>query len=103
MEDINHPFGSPGDAESDPSPTFRWFLGVQILWAVVVLLVTATFGYFSFESVFVTFFVGLLAGSVLFSPGSPAPRWWRVSQWLVRGGFVVLAYIILQRAQELGL
>lgn len=91
------------DARLSDAGAFRLFVAAQIVWLAISITVVTSFGIISDESLFVLVFVGFLAAGVLFEPVESDPRWWRVSRWLARGGFVALGYWVLQRAQELGI
>ncbi|QCC49293.1 hypothetical protein [Halobellus limi] len=89
-----------GPSEVD---TFRPFVATQAGWLAVSVPIVASFGMASTESVFVLAFVGFLSACLLFEPVESNPRWWRLSVWVSRGGFVVLGYWVFQRARELGI
>jgi hypothetical protein len=91
------------DAKRSDAGAFRLFVAAQLVWLAVSIPLVMSFGITSNESLFVLVFVGFLVAGVLFEPVESEPRWWIVSRWLARGGFVVLGYLILQRAQELGI
>jgi len=81
----------------------RVFLAAQVAWLVVTVPLVTAFGITGVESLFVLVFVGWLSASVLFHPVTATPRWWRVSVWITRVGFVVLGYLVFLRARGLGL
>ncbi|MFD1600109.1 hypothetical protein [Halobellus rarus] len=89
--------------ETSEIDRFRLFIATQVGWLAVSVPIVASFGMASIESVFVLAFVGFLSGSLLFEPAESNRRWWRLSVWISRGGFVVLGYWVFQRAQELGI
>jgi len=91
------------DTQLSDTGAFRLFVATQLVWLTVSIPVVTSFGITSDESLFILVFVGFLTASVLFEPVESDPRWWRVSRWLARGGFVILGYLILRRAQELGI
>lgn len=82
---------------------FRLFIAVQVIWLAITVPIVTSFGLTSNESLFVLAFVGWLSACVLFEPITSTPRWWRVSVWVTRGGFIVLGYFVYLRAQNLGL
>lgn len=91
------------DTHLSDTGAFRLFVAAQLVWLTVSIPVVTSFGITSDESLFVLVFVGFLAAGVLFEPVGSDPRWWKVSRWLARGGFIALGYLILRRAQELGI
>ena len=89
--------------ETSEIDRFRLFIATQVGWLAVSVPAVASFGMASIESVFILAFVGFLSASLIFEPTESNPRWWRLSVWVSRGGFVVLGYWVFQRAQELGI
>lgn len=91
------------DARLSDAGAFRLFVAAQVVWLAVTVPVVSSFGITGDESLFVLAFVGFLAASLLFEPVESDPRWWKVSRWVARGGFVALGYWVLEYATELGI
>jgi hypothetical protein len=89
--------------DSADTGVFLPFLAVQVVWLAITVPLVTSFGITTTESLFVLAFVGWLSACVLFEPATSMPRWWRISVWVTRGGFVVLGYFVFLRAQGLGL
>lgn len=89
---------------ADPTETggFRPFFLALVVWLAITVPLVTSFGIAETESLFVLAFVGWLSACVLFEPAA-TPRWWRLAVWVTRGGFLVLGYFVLLRAQDLGL
>lgn len=81
----------------------RAFLAAQAAWLAVTVPLVTSFGIAGTESLFVLAFVGWLSACVLFRPASATQRWWRISVWVTRVGFVALGYVVFLRARSLGL
>jgi len=77
----------------DTSALFRTVVGVQTGWTLLVLGLLFAVDELSLESGFVLSFLGLLGVRLLFAPTRETPDWWRVLNWVVYAGFVVLGYI----------
>lgn len=90
-------------ADSPEAGGLRAFLAAQAAWLVITVPVVTSVGIAGIESLFLLAFVGWLSACVLFRPASATPRWWRVSVWVTRVGFVTLGYVVFLRARGLGL
>ena len=90
-------------AAATASGKLRLFLLAQAVWLVITIPLVTSFGILKTESLFVLAFVGWLCACVLFEPASSTPRWWRLAVWITRGGFLLLGYFVLLRAQNIGL
>lgn len=80
----------------DASALFRTVLGVQAGWMVLVLGLLFGLDSLSLESFFVLSFLGLLGVRLLFAPTRGTPDWWRVLNWIVYLGFIVLGYVFFR-------
>lgn len=103
MSDYSESLTRRRGPELSDTDAFRLFVASQIGWLAVSIPTVTSFGITSIESLFIVAFVGFLAACLLFEPVGSDPRWWRVSRWLTRGGFVVLGYWALKNGQELGI
>jgi hypothetical protein len=103
MSDYNESLLRREEKEPSEIDTFRLFIATQVGWLAVSVPVVASFGMATIESVFILAFFGLLSACLLFEPAESNPRWWRLSVWISRVGFVVLGYWVFRRAQELGI
>lgn len=108
----------PADSGSDRSERgrpstanggrYRRFRGWQILWAVAIWGVPALAAYFyqmeipDEELLYVVWFVGFLLGVELLAPRHVASDLWRKLRlrWIVFGGSVVVAFIVLEEVLE---
>ena len=89
--------------DSSDAGGFRRFVASQVIWLTIAVPLVTSFGITANESLFALAFVGWLSACVLFEPATTTPRWWRISVWVTRGGFIVLGYFVFLRAQDLGL
>ena len=103
MNDLYEVRAQMRQTDASQARKLRPFVASQVVWLAITAPLLTSFGITEIESVFVLAFVGWLSACVLFEPPTSNPRWWRISVWVTRGGFVVLGYFVLLRAQELGL
>jgi len=90
-----------GVHQTDTAEQF-WTL-VSLQGALMLLLLAVLIGLelLTPEVYFTLSFLGLLALRTVFVPTDDPPQWWRRLNWAVRIGFLVLGYIVVQRALEL--
>jgi len=69
------------------------FVSVQSVWMLLLWGLLRGLGIWSIDLYFIVSFFGLLLMRLLFVPRDDSAVWWSVLDWLVRSGFVVLAYI----------
>lgn len=75
-------------------------LAGQVVWMAVPWVVFGSVTLWTFEVYYVVSFVGLLVMRVLAAPEDETLRWWTALDWVVRVGFVVLAYIVYTQVLE---
>ncbi|WP_139229751.1 hypothetical protein [Halogeometricum limi] len=68
---------------------------------LLVAAVLFTLEMWSPEFYFVVSFLGLLTLRIVLAPTDRVPTWWSRLNWVVRGGFVVFGYLVLQQLPEL--
>lgn len=77
---------------------FRRVVLVQAVWIAAVALALQLRSVFTFERLFVLWYVGFIVTVHLFTPSDPPTTWWRSVQVIAVLGFVGLCYFIVTRA-----
>ncbi|SFR67195.1 hypothetical protein SAMN04488124_3332 [Halogeometricum limi] len=91
--------GSTGGEDGDAS--LGTFAAAQAGVMLLVAAVLFTLEMWSPEFYFVVSFLGLLTLRIVLAPTDRVPTWWSRLNWVVRGGFVVFGYLVLQQLPEL--
>jgi hypothetical protein len=78
----------------------RLFL-VQAVWVGIVFLALQLQSLFTFERLFVLWYVGFITSIYLFAPSDPSSRWWRSLQFIAVLGFIGLSYFVVARTMEI--
>lgn len=77
---------------------FWTVVGVLGGWLVLLLVSLVGLDLWSIELYYTLSFVGLLAVRMVFAPTDRPPQWWHRLTWLVRVGFLVFGYVVVQQA-----
>ena len=86
---------------SDGADRLRIFAVAQTAAMVLIAAVLFVLEMWTPELYFVISFLGLLVLRIVLAPTDRIPTWWSRLNWVVRAGFVVFAYLVLQQLPEL--
>lgn len=73
---------------------------VQAVWIGAVVLTLQLQSVFTFERLFVLWYVGFIVTIHLLAPSDTSSRWWRSLQFVAILGFIGLCYFVLTRTTE---
>jgi hypothetical protein len=77
------------------------FVRATMAWALGVALLLTLLDALSYELVFVTSLIGLLVITELTAPFAISPVWRRRLLFVIAGGLIVFAYIVIRRILEI--
>ena len=77
------------------------FVHATVAWALGVVLVLTLLDAMSYELVFVTSLIGFLVITELTAPFAITPAWRHRLLYVIAGGLLVFAYIVIQRILEI--
>lgn len=84
----------------DDRDRFRLLIATQTAWMLLTLVTMVALDRYWTEGYFLVSFIGLLVATLLFAPDDADAAWWRRVKWVIRAGFLVLAFFVVQRVQD---
>lgn len=66
-------------------------------WAAVSSIALLSLGLLTFESLYLIWYLGVIAGMQVYTPVDSKPDWWKYLQWIAVIGFVIFMVVIYWR------